>query len=275
MTWGARGVTVLYGDVVAVADVAVPLDAGSITVIVGGDGAGKSTLLRVLAGAQKPSEGEVDLPPPRRIGYMPAGPGVYVDLTVDENLDFAASAYRVDRAILAERRASLLDHAGLVGFRDRLAGVLSGGMRRKLALITALVHQPDLLVLDEPTTGVDPVSRTQLWRLIARAASDHAAVIVATSYIDEAARAAHLVVLEGGRVILSGTPDRVLGSVPGDLYEGNSRPSGVTAWRRGRRWRAWSADGREVPGAARVQPDFEDAVIVAALATRAAAGTQP
>jgi ABC-2 type transport system ATP-binding protein len=262
----ARGIVVRYGHVTAVDRVDVPLEPGAVTVVVGGDGAGKSSLLRVLAGAQGPSEGDVEIPSAEFIGYVPAGPGMYADLTVDENLDFAASAYGVSPSDAAARRKTLLDGAGLSEFQGRLGGKLSGGMRRKLALITALVHQPDLLVLDEPTTGIDPVSRTQLWRLIARAASDGAIVVVATSYVDEAARAAHLIVLDDGRAILAGTPDQVLRSVPGNVFDGRSRPQGFASWRRGRRWRAWSPDGRDIPGAERVSPDFEDAVVVAALA---------
>jgi ABC-2 type transport system ATP-binding protein len=138
-------------------------------------------------------------------------------------------------------------------------------MRKKLAIAMAFIHEPELLVLDEVTTGVDPVSRTELWRLISRAVAHGSAAIVATTYLDEAERAASLVVLHEGRILLSGTPRQALESVPGVVYEVPSRPGTHESWRRGTRWRTWgSAD--DIPhGGRMVEHDLQDAVIVAAL----------
>ncbi len=197
--WGAQGVTVRYGDHVALEDVSITLPAGTVTAVIGGDGAGKTTLLRVLAGVVRPAAGSVSRPQRRRIGYVAGASGVYDDLSVDENVEFIAAAYGVRRPDLERRASELFATTGLSGTGDRLAGRLSGGMRQKLAFALAMLHEPDLLILDEPTTGVDPVSRADLWRLIARAAADGAGVVVATTYLDEAQRASSLVVLEDGR----------------------------------------------------------------------------
>ena len=135
-------------------------------------------------------------PAKERIGYLPAGSGVYPDLTVTENLDFRATGYKLARPAARERAAEYLERAGLAAAAGRLAGQLSGGMRQKLGVIAAMLHQPDLLVLDEPTTGVDPVSRSGLWWLIARAAAEGCAVVLATTYLDEAERCASVLVLD-------------------------------------------------------------------------------
>jgi ABC-2 type transport system ATP-binding protein len=264
-TWGCQGLGVRYGDTVALEDVSLEVPAGAVAAVVGGDGAGKTSLLRAVAGTVRPSAGTVRRPDRRRLGYVSAGPGVWTDLTVDENLRFAGRAYGLSADDLEVRIGALLDRTGLAGAHDRLAGRLSGGMRQKLAMAMAVAHEPELLVLDEPTTGVDPVSRAELWRLLASAAADGAAVVVATTYLDEAERAATVLVLDRGRALLAGTPDEVLAATPGLVVEGTARPQGVPSWRRGACWRAWSPDGSTPPGTSPVAIDLEDAAIVAQL----------
>jgi len=270
--YGVSDLRVRYGRHTAVQGVTFTVPAHTIAALVGGDGAGKSSVLRALAGAIAPAGGSVRRPDSRRIGYMPAGQGVYRDLTVNENLAFSASAYGVPGAEAARRAAELLERTGLQDAGGRLGAQLSGGMRHKLALAMALLHQPQLLVLDEPTTGIDPVSRAQLWRLIAAAAAAGAAVVLATCYVDEAERAASVVVLSEGRPLLEGSPEEVVARMPGAVVDSAVRLDPVTSWRRGARWRTWAADGTVPAGAARAEPDLEDAVIVAELARPRRAG---
>ncbi|MGH8944735.1 MAG: ABC transporter ATP-binding protein [Acidimicrobiia bacterium] len=268
MSWGVSDLVVRYGDRLALAGVSLELVPGSIAAVVGADGAGKTTLLRVLAGGQEPQEGEVRRPAPERLGFVSAGSGVYTDLTVEENLAFAARAYGVRN--LQERAAELLAATALGQARDRLGEHLSGGMRQKLGVAMALIHRPDLLILDEPTTGLDPVSRVEIWGLLAGAAAEGAAVLVSTAYLEEAERASYLLVLDEGRPLVAGSADEVLAAVPGVVLEADARPEGLAGWRRGRAWRAWSPEGRPVPGARMVRPDIEDAVIVAAVSRETA-----
>jgi ABC-2 type transport system ATP-binding protein len=279
--WGVESLSVRYGAKLALDRVRLEVPDGRVTAVVGGDGAGKTTLLRALAGAVRPSAGTVRRPHARRAGYVSAGPGVYPDLTVDENLSFSGGAYGLGGERLEERAAELLRRTGLLAARRRLAGELSGGMRQKLALALAMLHEPDLLVLDEPTTGLDPVSRTELWRLLAQAAAGGAAVVLTTVYLDEAARAASALVLDEGRMLLDGPPAALVAATPGVVLDALARPDGAegdgwACWRRGRRWRLWSPDGSAAPagGAERVAPDLEDAVIVASLARRRATRPQ-
>ena len=143
--------------------------------------------------------------------------GVYTDLTVDENIAFAGGAYGLAGDERERRAARLLEQTGIAAARGRLAGRLSGGMRQKLAFALAMLHEPKLLVLDEPTTGVDPVSRSELWRLIAGAAADGAAVLVTTTYLDEAERAARVLVLDGGHAVAAGPPEAVAAALPRPL----------------------------------------------------------
>ena len=273
MTWGLENVRVGFGRRIALDGVTVPAGPASVTVVVGGDGAGKSTCLRTLVGLVRPQAGSVRRPAKERIGYVPATAGLYADLTVQQNLDFSARAYRLPAAQREQREQQLLERTGLAAVRRRLGGQLSGGMQRKLAVALALLHAPDLLVLDEPTTGVDPVSRAELWRLISAAAAQGTAVVVATTYVNEAARAASVVLLEAGKVLASGSPDAILRGVPGVVGTAphprrGGRP-GPLSWRRGVGWRVWAPDGELPAGVERTGPDFDDAVVVAELAAQA------
>jgi len=267
--WGLDRVTVRFGRLTALERVSLGVGAGAVTAVIGADAAGKTTLLRVLVGAVRPSEGRVRRPEKRQVGYMSAGSGTYGDLTVDENLAFAARAYGLSRGVARSRIGELLDRTDLMAARRRLAGLLSGGMRQKLALAVAIVHEPELVVLDEPTTGVDPVSRAELWRLIAELAAAGTAVLMATTYVDEAERAGSVLVLLRGRPLALGTPEEIRRAVPGELYELGGRIDDWRAWRRAGRWRVWSPDGRAPEGARLIEPDLEDGLVMAQLAYEA------
>jgi ABC-2 type transport system ATP-binding protein len=272
--WGVDEVSVAYGKTVALDSVSLSAPPGQVTAVVGGDGAGKSTLLRCLAGVLAPDSGTVRRPAKERSGYFPASSGIYPDLTVTENLEFRGRGYGMSRQLVRERAAEYLDRAGLANASDRLAGQLSGGMRQKLAVIAAMLHHPDLIVLDEPTTGVDPVSRSGLWWLIARAAAEGCAIVLATTYLDEAERCASVLVLDSGTVLASGTAEKIVAAMPGSLRAVHARPEGEAAarsWRRAGRWRVWDPDpGGLAAGPADrdvIAPDLQDAVTVAALAS--------
>jgi ABC-type multidrug transport system ATPase subunit len=261
--WGAEAVSVRFGDRQALDQVTVSVRPGQVTAVVGGDGAGKTTLLRCVAGAMAVTGGTIRRPAAQRIGYLPPGGGVYDDLTVAENLRFRSAVYRVPGLAAGE----YLERTGLAAVRDRLAGQLSGGMRRKLGVVAALLPGPGLLILDEPSTGVDPVSRADLWWLITRAAAAGAAVLMSTTYLDEAARAAHVLVLDAGRTLAAGSPAEIVAAVPGTI-EIAAAPSAepddrLRTWRRAGTWRVWRPDGIPAPGQA--PPDLQDAVCVAAL----------
>ena len=264
MTWGARDLHVTYGATEALRGVSLDAVAGEVAAVVGGDGAGKTTLLRALAGAVRPSSGTVDAPSLNHLGFMPTASGTWLDLTVDENIDFVAAAQGVTGPTLRSRRERLLAGAGLEQARGRLSRHLSGGMRQKLAFSLAMLHEPQLLILDEPSTGVDPVSRVDLWRMIATAAADGAAIVMATTYLDEAERAAHVLVLDEGETLLSGTPAEVLAGMPGHVTTVTAPVDRARAWRRGRVYREWSPEP-PAPGTESVA-DLEDAVVGAALA---------
>jgi len=290
--YAVRSARVLFGDTVALDDVTVEVVPGSVVAVVGGDGAGKSTLLRALVGEVALASGTVVAPPADRIGYMPASAGSWSALTVGQNVDFVAGIYGVRGEELVKRRSKILRRAGLTFAQDRLASQLSGGMRRKLGFSMAMVHEPPLLVLDEPSTGIDPVSRIDLWRLVTEAAASGAAVLMSTSYLDEAERAAHLLVLDAGRTLAEGTPEDVLASLPGRVSAPAAPRRPEWAWRRGRAFHEyWPPDPPDPPdpatppnppgdeplpdgrsprggGAPPVEPDLEDVVIALSLLRR-------
>ena len=261
MTWGVANLIVRFRKRAALDRVSLSIQPGVVHAVVGGDGAGKTTLLRVLAGIGLGATGTVTLPGAGKIGYVPPAGGVFGDLSVDENMQFVADAYRLSG--WENRAGTLLARAGIGQFGERLAGKLSGGQRRKLAGSMALLPEPELLVLDEVTTGVDPVSRMDLWRLIAAAAADGAAVVVATSYLDEAERAGHVLLLHDGVAMASGPPGEITATVAGSVRDLDSPIDRATAWRRGRRWRQWDPDGEPRDGGM----TLEDVAIISELST--------
>lgn len=223
-----------FGSVCAVNGVSFTIQPGEVFGLLGPDGAGKTTLLRMMAGVLQPDEGTLRLhgsamPSERhrvqhRIGYMPQRLGLYGDLTVEENLRYVADLYETPQATLPDRMEELLAFARLAPFRKRQAQFLSGGMKQKLALACTLVHGPDLLLLDEPTTGVDPVSRREFWRILTRLVADGLTICVSTPYMDEAERCSRVALLDQGRLLRLDTPNALRSSLPLQLLEVVARP---------------------------------------------------
>jgi ribosome-dependent ATPase len=215
-------VTLRYGKAHALDGITLDLPAGCMVGLIGPDGVGKSSLMALVAGARRIQEGRVEVlggdmadadfrrEACPRIAYMPQGLGknLYPTLSVFENSDFFARLFGLSRAEAKRRIFELLDSIGLGRFPDRPAGKLSGGMKQKLCLVCALIHDPDLLILDEPTTGVDPLSRRQFWELVDRIRADRPgmSVLVSTAYMEEAARFDHLVAMFAGKVVGTGAP---------------------------------------------------------------------
>jgi ABC-2 type transport system ATP-binding protein len=266
VTWGTRSLRVRFGTATALDGVDLTVAPGAVHAVIGGDGSGKSTLLRVLAGVRVPYEGQVSRPPAGQVGFVSTSGGTFPDLTVAENIEFVADAYRLRD--WRDRADELLERAGIGGFRDRLAGQLSGGQRRKLAGTMALLPQPRMLVLDEVTTGVDPLSRMELWRMVSAAAAAGTAVVAATTYLDEAERSGSVVLLHQGRVIAEGSPRSIVEGLPGGVVETGEPDDPDRAWRHGPRWRQWCPDGDRDR---RVEVSLEEAAIIAELHAEATA----
>ncbi|MBV9906846.1 MAG: ribosome-associated ATPase/putative transporter RbbA [Hyphomicrobiales bacterium] len=220
-----EGITQRYGAAIALDGVDIEVPSGGMAGLIGPDGVGKSTLLSIIAGARQIQTGKAfvlggdmadaahRLAVCSRIAYMPQGLGknLYADLTVRENIEFFGRLFGQTASERNERIAELLESTGLAPFADRLAKKLSGGMRQKLGLCCCLIHDPDLLILDEPTTGVDPLSRRQFWELIDRMRARRRAmsVMVATAYMEEAERFGWLAAMSAGKVLASGTPTEI------------------------------------------------------------------
>ncbi|HEU4728866.1 MAG TPA: ABC transporter ATP-binding protein [Kofleriaceae bacterium] len=218
------GVIHRFGDRAALAGLSIQVAAGEIYGLVGPDGAGKTTALRIAAGLIRPGAGQVRLAGQdpldarstsrERLGYMPQQYSLYGDLTVAENLAFFREMYGLSRPAFRARRDRLLALTRLAAFGDRRAQALSGGMYKKLALACALLHEPEVLLLDEPTTGVDPISRRELWDLLHELLAEGIAIVLTTPYMDEAARCHRAGLLYQGALLVEGTPAALLAAFP-------------------------------------------------------------
>lgn len=223
-----------FGSTVAVDGVTFDVQAGEVFGLLGPDGAGKTTLLRMLSGVLEPDGGvarvagaDIRRDPERAkasIGYMPQSFSLYGDLTVGENLRFVADVFGVPPQEMAARTRRLLAFSRLEPFRDRLADQLSGGMRQKLALAATLMHEPAMLVLDEPTTGVDPVSRREFWQILYELNRQGKTVLVATPYMDEAERCTRVALMHEGRIWSVSTPAALKAQMPGAVLEVAATP---------------------------------------------------
>jgi ABC-2 type transport system ATP-binding protein len=247
------GLTRHFGDVHAVNGLTLDVRPGELFGIVGPDGAGKTTTLRMLAGVLAPTVGDALLRGisvardpegvKRHIAYMSQRFGLYTDLTVRENIDFYADLFLVPRAARQERFERLYRFSGLGPFEDRLAGQLSGGMKQKLGLSCALVHEPDIMLLDEPTFGVDPISRRDLWLIVHEMVARGVTVVVATAYLDEAERCDRVALLHEGRLIALDTPQALQRPLAGHIQS------------------VRTDDARRTRDVLRGQPTVQDAVL--------------
>ena len=216
-----------FGAVTALDDVSFHVETGEMFGVIGPDGAGKTTLLRGVCGLLRLDGGEIRVmgvdpfgthrAATASIGYLSQRFSLYGDLSIDENIEFFARIHGVHT--LAARRDRLLDLTGLTPFRSRLADRLSGGMKQKLALTCTLVHEPQILVLDEPTTGVDPVSRREFWKLLAEFRAQGLTMLLATPYLDEAERCGRVALLDRGRVLALDEPGAMRRAMTGQIVE--------------------------------------------------------
>lgn len=219
-------VTRRFGRVTAIDDLSLSVNKGEIFGIVGPDGAGKTTLLRMIIGVLEPTAGKITLlgsdraeEVKERIGYVPQRFSLYGDLTVMENIAVMGALYGANKEQVAERGRSLLAFTNLLPFADRLADNLSGGMKQKLSLAAGLMHQPEVFFLDEPTTGVDPVSRREFWQTLYRLNKDGMTVVVSTPYMDEAELCNTVACLDEGRLVACGSPAALKAAYPYHVLE--------------------------------------------------------
>ncbi|MGE3841763.1 MAG: ABC transporter ATP-binding protein [Vicinamibacterales bacterium] len=226
------GVRRHYGHAVAVDNVSLSIRRGEMFGLIGPDGAGKTTAIRLIAGLLPATGGTVTVlgydpvrqhrPVTGHLGYLSQRFSLYGDLTIDENIAFFAEIHGV--ADFRARRDRLLELTQLLPFRRRLADQLSGGMKQKLALACTLVHQPDIILLDEPTTGVDPVSRREFWKLLAEFLHQGLTILMATPYLDEAERCSRVALLHEGRLIALDDPSTLRAAFPGHIFEVVAEP---------------------------------------------------
>ena len=236
----AEGLTKSFPGVRAVDALSFEVSAGEIFGLVGPDGAGKTTALRMLAGIMPPDAGNATVAgfdvvrdpegAKHALSYMPQRFGLYEDLTVDENIHFYADLFGVRKAERETRSAQLLQAAGMSEFRKRLAGKLSGGMKQKLGLVCALIHRPKVILLDEPTTGVDPVSRRDFWRILYELSSEGVAILTSTAYLDEAERCHRVALLDRGKLLFCDEPANLKARMgKGVLAVTSAEPRGLRA----------------------------------------------
>lgn len=239
------GLTKRFPGLTAVDRLSFDVKAGEIFGLVGPDGAGKTTTLRMLAGVLPPDEGSATVAgcdiareaekAKHELSYMPQRFGLYEDLTVDENIRFYADLFGVRRMKRRQRSQRLLEAAGMSEFRGRLAGNLSGGMKQKLGLVCALIHTPKVILLDEPTTGVDPVSRRDFWSILYSLLREGVAILTSTAYLDEAERCHRVALLHQGKLLFCDTPARLKGRLPGAvLLIRSEEPRRLRQWLEGR-----------------------------------------
>ncbi len=257
-----QNLTRRFKNVTAVDGLNLAVRQGEIFGLVGPDGAGKTTTIRMLCAIMDPTEGSARVAGfdtvaqseqiKRRIGYMAQRFNLYGDLSVVENLDFFADVFQVRGRQRRERKERLLQFARLTEFRRRRAAHLSGGMQKKLALACTLIHQPEIIFLDEPTTGVDPVSRREFWDILTELHLQGITIFVSTPYMDEAERCSRVGLMYQGQIIVCDVPDRIKGLVTGDLLElRTSDPSGLSS--AGRSLRRAEAVIAELDGVLEVQ----------------------
>jgi ABC-2 type transport system ATP-binding protein len=225
-------VTRRFGATVAVNDVSLEIRRGEMFGLIGPDGAGKTTTIRLVCGLLRADSGSIRVlgadpiahhaAVTRTAGYFSQRFSLYGDLSIDENIAFFAELHGLSR--FEERRNRLLDMTQLTPFRDRLADRLSGGMKQKLALACTLVHEPQIILLDEPTTGVDPVSRREFWKLLSEFLAQGITIVMATPYLDEAERCTRVALLSGGRLLVVDTPQALRETLPGTVVEVLARP---------------------------------------------------
>lgn len=217
-----------FSTVEAVSDFTYTFPKGEITIIAGADGAGKSTLFRMITGLESRDSGEIfiegveikkDFSPITSIaGYMPEIFSLYPDLTVEENLNFFADIYRIPKKQRDKRKKDMLTRTGMIRFTDRRAGSLSGGMKQKLALSTILLSNPSLIILDEPTTGVDPLSRMEFLEILNELKHEGTTIIIATPYLDEAENGDNIIFLKSGKILKEGSINSLKEGFPTGLF---------------------------------------------------------
>lgn len=228
-----KNVVKVYGigrkedSVAAVDDISLNVRRGEIFSLVGPDGAGKTTAIRMMCGVLPATAGSIHVlgydmktekaEIKKHIGYLSQRFSLYQDLTIDENLDFFAEIHAIHNFKI--RKEELLEFTRLTKFRDRLAGKLSGGMKQKLALACTLIHTPDILLLDEPTTGVDPVSRRDFWKILSSLLKNGITIIVSTPYLDEAERSNRVALMNEGKIMQCDTPNAIRSSFPLKVME--------------------------------------------------------
>ena len=215
----ACSLTRTFDKVIALRDLSLTIETGEMFALIGPDGAGKTTFFRIVTGLLRPTSGSLEVTGHSTFGFVPQKFALYPDLSIDENLSLRAQLYGIARSVAKPRAAELLARVGLDRFGSRLAGNLSGGMKQKLALCSALLTAPDLLLLDEPTTGVDPMSRREFWMMLHQLHHDGLTVVVSTPYMDEAEYATRLGFIHQGRLLDVGTRAEVIARYPRALVE--------------------------------------------------------